>query len=82
MGLAFFIPLLMGTGGNAGSQMAALMIRSLATGEVVPRDFLRLLKREILMGFILGCCLAIVGSGNDPHDCYGEFCRFFITPSL
>jgi magnesium transporter len=61
VGLAFFIPLLMGTGGNAGSQMAALVIRSLATGEVVPNDFMRLLKREIFMGFVLGCCLALVG---------------------
>ena len=59
--LAFFIPLLMGTGGNAGSQMSALMIRSLATGEVVPRDYFRLLRREILMGIALGFCLSIVG---------------------
>lgn len=59
--LAFFIPLLMGTGGNAGSQMAALVIRSLATAEVTPGDFLRLLRREILMGLILGCSLAVVG---------------------
>ena len=59
--LAFFIPLLMGTGGNAGSQMAALMIRSLATGEILPGDFLKVLRRELLMGIILGLALAIVG---------------------
>ena len=59
--LAFFIPLLMGTGGNAGSQMAALMIRGLATGEVATQDYMRLLKKEILMGVALGCSLSIVG---------------------
>jgi len=59
--LAFFIPLLMGTCGNAGSQIAALVIRSLATGEVVPGDFFRLLHREILMGIALGACLSVVG---------------------
>ncbi|MBN1900985.1 magnesium transporter [Candidatus Sumerlaeota bacterium] len=61
VGLAFFIPLLMGTGGNAGSQVAALMIRSLATGEIIPKDFLQLAKRELLMGIVLGICLALVG---------------------
>lgn len=59
--LAFFIPLLMGTGGNAGSQMAALMIRSIAVGDVVPNDYFRLLKREIFMGLVLGAALALVG---------------------
>jgi len=59
--LSSFIPLLMGTGGNAGSQMAALMIRSLATGDVTPSDYLRLLGREILMGLALGLALAVVG---------------------
>jgi magnesium transporter len=61
LSLVFFIPLLMGTGGNAGSQMAALMIRSLAIGDVLPGDYVRLLKREILMGLVLGISLSIVG---------------------
>jgi magnesium transporter len=59
--LSFFVPMLMGTGGNAGSQMSALMIRSLATGDVEPSDFFKLVFREICMGLLLGFALSVIG---------------------
>lgn len=59
--LSFFIPLLIGTGGNAGSQMTATMIRALAVGEVSFEDMGRVLFRELLTGFLLGMAMSIVG---------------------
>jgi magnesium transporter len=56
--LVFFLPLLIGSGGNAGSQAATLMIRSLVLGEVQIRDWLRLLGREFLVSFLLGITMA------------------------
>ncbi|MBB3167438.1 magnesium transporter [Simiduia aestuariiviva] len=60
--LVFFLPLLVGSGGNAGSQAAALMIRALATGEVQMRDWLGLLGREIIVAGALGLTLALAVS--------------------
>lgn len=62
--LSFFIPLLIGTGGNAGSQMTATMIRALAVGEVRFSDLWTVLGREALTGFILGLAMGIVGLGR------------------
>ena len=59
--LALFIPLLIGTGGNAGSQTASLIIRSLALGEIRLRDWWRVLRREIASGLVLGGVLGLVG---------------------
>ncbi len=59
--LSFFIPLLIGTGGNAGSQMTATMIRALAVGEVRMSDAWHVLGREALTGFILGLAMGVVG---------------------
>lgn len=57
--LAAFIPMLMDTGGNAGSQSSTLIIRSLALGEIKPRDAWRVLLREagvsLVVGSVLGC---------------------------
>ncbi|BFM10584.1 magnesium transporter [Simiduia litorea] len=61
--LVFFLPLLVGSGGNAGSQAAALMVRALATGEVQMKDWLGLLGREILVAGALGFTLAIAVAG-------------------
>lgn len=58
--LSFFIPLLIGTGGNAGSQTVSSIIRALALGEVEPRDWWPVLKREGSAGFLLGCLLGII----------------------
>jgi magnesium transporter len=55
--LAFFIPMLTGTCGNTGMQSATLIIRGLATGEIIIKDFLKLFFREIFMGGFLGVIL-------------------------
>lgn len=57
--LVFFLPLLVGSGGNAGSQSATLMVRALATGDVVMKDWFRLLGRECLVALGLGLTMAI-----------------------
>jgi len=56
--LTFFIPLLIGTGGNAGSQTVTAVIRALALKEVQRRDLFRVLRREIVSGAMLGALLA------------------------
>lgn len=55
--LATFIPVLTGTGGNAGSQASAMIIRGMALDEVRPRDSLRVLGKEIQVGLICGMLL-------------------------
>jgi magnesium transporter len=52
--LAFFIPLLTGSGGNAGAQSAALMIRELATVDIDVRDWIRIFVKELGDGLLLG----------------------------
>jgi magnesium transporter len=61
VGLAFFIPLLIATGGNAGTQSSAMIIRSLAIGEIRLNQFARVIFREMRMGFVLGFGLCIIG---------------------
>jgi len=58
--LAFFVPLLIGTGGNAGSQTTATITRALAVGEIGLRDALRVFWHEIRAGLILGLLIATV----------------------
>lgn len=58
--LAFFIPLLLDTGGNAGTQSATVIVRSLATGEVRLRDIWRVARKELLVGIILGVALGLI----------------------
>lgn len=59
--LALFIPLIISSGGNSGSQAATLVIRALSLGEVDASDWARVVGREILSGIILGVILAAVG---------------------
>lgn len=59
--LSFFIPLLMGAGGNTGSQSATITIRSLSIGDLEIGDWLRVARRELLVGFILGVSLGLLG---------------------
>ncbi len=59
--LSFFIPILIDTGGNAGTQSATMIIRGLATGEIHMRDFSRIVFRESLIGFFIGGIMALVG---------------------
>jgi len=58
--LAFFVPLLIGTGGNAGSQTTSTIIRALAVGEISFGDALRILWHELRTGIILGAMMAII----------------------
>jgi magnesium transporter len=62
--LAFFIPLLIGTGGNSGSQTVTTIVRGLAVGEIRMRDFWRVLWREAGSGLTLGILLGAVGFGR------------------
>jgi magnesium transporter len=59
--LALFVPLVISSGGNAGSQAATLVIRALALGEFGLRDWWRVMKRELAAGLCLGLILGVVG---------------------
>jgi magnesium transporter len=59
--LVLFIPLVISSGGNAGSQAATLIIRALALGELHPRDWGRILWRELCAGATLGAWLGAIG---------------------
>jgi magnesium transporter len=59
--LALFVPLIISSGGNSGSQAATLIIRALAVGEVRLGDWWRVMKREIMSGLLLGTILGSVG---------------------
>lgn len=67
--LALFIPLIISSGGNSGSQATTLVIRALAIGEVRPRDWLRVLWREVRAGLLLGAILGVIG-----------FARVYLVP--
>ena len=58
--LAAFIPMLMDTGGNSGSQASTLMVRGLATGEVGPRDWGRVVWKEFRVGILCATILASI----------------------
>ena len=58
--LVIYMPMLMGTGGNSGSQSSTLIIRGMATGEIELRDFLKVAWKEIRVGIIVGVCLSIL----------------------
>jgi magnesium transporter len=59
--LALFIPLIISSGGNAGSQASTLLIRAMALGEVTLRDWWRVMRREIASGLLLGLILGTIG---------------------
>lgn len=59
--LALFVPLVISSGGNSGSQAATLVIRALAVGEVGLRDWWRVMQREVLSGLALGSILGTIG---------------------
>jgi magnesium transporter len=59
--LALFIPLIISSGGNSGSQASTLVIRAMAVGEVRLRDWWRVLRRELAAGTALGAILATLG---------------------
>ena len=61
MMLALFIPLIISSGGNSGSQTASLIIRALALGELKLKNWWYVMRKELLTGFILGLILGIIG---------------------
>ncbi|MBI3467945.1 MAG: magnesium transporter [Planctomycetes bacterium] len=69
LALSLFIPLCISTGGNSGSQAATLITRAMALGQVTLRDWVRVLRHELLMGLALGLTLGVIG-----------FARAWVTP--
>ncbi len=59
--LSIFLPLIISSGGNSGSQAATLIIRAMALGEIKLRDWWFVMRREIMAGFSLGCILGVIG---------------------
>lgn len=65
LALMFFLPILIASGGNAGSQSATIMVRALATGEIKVSDWGKILSRELVVALLLGlsmaCAIALIG---------------------
>ncbi len=82
--LALFIPLIISSGGNSGSQAATLVIRAMALGEVRLRDWWRILRREVATGLVLGVFLALIGLARillweELFGSYGEHATLLAT---
>lgn len=83
--LALFIPLIISSGGNSGSQAATLVIRAMALGEVHLRHWCRVLRRELVSGMALGAVLCAIGMTrilvwHEVSGTYGEhFARVALT---
>lgn len=59
--LALFVPLIISSGGNSGSQASTLIIQAMALGEVTVSDWWRVMRREIVSGLMLGITLGLIG---------------------
>ncbi|MBD0289212.1 MAG: magnesium transporter, partial [Flavisolibacter sp.] len=59
--LALFVPLIISSGGNSGSQASTLIIQAMAVGEISLADWWRVMRREILSGLLLGSVLGLIG---------------------
>jgi magnesium transporter len=75
--LALFVPLIISSGGNSGSQAATLVIRALSLGEITIKDWFHVFRRELITGLCLGAILAIIGFlritiWEATSDVYGE----------
>ena len=62
--LSFFIPLLIGTGGNIGSQTVTLVVRAMALNEVAMRDIAWLVFKELRVGLVIGVIMSVVAFGR------------------
>jgi magnesium transporter len=76
--LALFVPLIISSGGNSGSQATTLVIRALSVGELRLRDWFRVARREVLTGLSLGAILGLIGMtrvvlGDALGFGYGDF---------
>jgi magnesium transporter len=75
--LALFVPLIISSGGNSGSQASTLIIQAMAVGEIHVSDWWRVMRREIVSGLLLGSVLGLVGFlrvliWNNIFHSYGE----------
>jgi magnesium transporter len=75
--LALFIPLIISSGGNSGSQASTLIIQAMALGEISITDWWRVVRREIFSGLLLGAVLGLIGfvrvvTWNSIFHTYGE----------
>jgi len=75
--LALFVPLIISSGGNSGSQASTLIIQAMALGEITIADWWTVVRREILSGLLLGAVLGIIGFTrvvlwNEIFHTYGE----------
>lgn len=75
--LALFVPLIISSGGNSGSQASTLIIQAMALGEISLSDWWRVMRREIISGLLLGSVLGIIGFirivfWNSLFHSYGE----------
>ncbi|MBE2231291.1 MAG: magnesium transporter [Chitinophagaceae bacterium] len=59
--LALFVPLIISSGGNSGSQASTLIIQAMAVGEITIKDWWRVMRREIISGLLLGSVLGLIG---------------------
>ena len=59
--LIVFIPLVISSGGNSGNQSATLIITGLATGDISLTDWMRIIRRELIVGLVLGSSLGMIG---------------------
>ncbi|OPA73658.1 magnesium transporter [Paenibacillus selenitireducens] len=62
--LAFFIPLLIGTGGNTGTQTVSTLVRALAVGEVQFRDMFKVIRKEVTTGLMTGATISLIAIGR------------------
>jgi magnesium transporter len=75
--LSTFIPLIISSGGNSGSQAATLIIQAMALGEITINDWWQIARREIITGLLMGTTLGIIGffivfSGHQVFGLFGE----------
>lgn len=76
--LALFIPLIISSGGNTGSQASTLIIQAMAVGEITIANWWRVIRREVIQGLMLGAVLGLIGFirviiwANILHNVYGE----------
>ncbi len=61
LALAIFIPLIISSGGNSGSQATSLIIRAMAVGDIELKDWWKVMRREAIVGLILGVFLSVIG---------------------
>ncbi len=82
--LALFIPLIISSGGNSGSQASTLVIRAMALGEVRIKDWWRVLRREIMSGVVMGTGLGMIGFIRITlwHFIWGSYGPHFILVAL